>query len=223
MMAVRARIIRAPGTLDASGRAPERLFALRSSAGQRRRFAREEIEARLAAERIIQEARSQAETIVLRAREQATIAAAEATREAQEQAEASVAAQWLALRAAEATRVDRDIDRIVAVSIALAERLLGAALELDPARVVDLARAVIAEARGARRIAIEAHPLDAEALRKELDHVEGSGLDKLTIEVRPDEALARGELRLQTDMGTIDAKLAPRLERLAPALRDAFR
>jgi flagellar biosynthesis/type III secretory pathway protein FliH len=41
--------------------------------------------------------------------------------------------------------------------------------------------------------------------------------------VRGDVALARGELRLHTDLGTIDARFAPRFERLAAALRDAFK
>jgi flagellar biosynthesis/type III secretory pathway protein FliH len=41
--------------------------------------------------------------------------------------------------------------------------------------------------------------------------------------VRSDAALARGELRLHTDLGTIDARLAPRFERLAAALRDAIK
>jgi len=49
-----------------------------------------------------------------------------------------------------------------------------------------------------------------------------AGLDVQSIEIREDPSLARGELRLQTDLGTIDARLAPRFERLAAALRDAL-
>jgi flagellar biosynthesis/type III secretory pathway protein FliH len=47
-------------------------------------------------------------------------------------------------------------------------------------------------------------------------------LDVQPVEVRDDAALSRGELRLHTDLGTIDARIAPRLERLADALRDAL-
>jgi flagellar biosynthesis/type III secretory pathway protein FliH len=50
-----------------------------------------------------------------------------------------------------------------------------------------------------------------------------AGLDVQSVEVRDDGALARGELRLHTDVGTIDARLAPRFERLAAALRDALK
>jgi flagellar biosynthesis/type III secretory pathway protein FliH len=41
--------------------------------------------------------------------------------------------------------------------------------------------------------------------------------------VRVDLTLARGELRLHTDVGTIDAKLALRFDRLAAALHDVLR
>jgi len=212
-MTSRARILRAPLASRASA-----IFALRPSATQARRIAREVLEARLEAERIREEARSQATAIITRARNEAQAAAAEVAREAREQAEATVAAQWLAIREAEGAGLASDTDRIITIAVALAERLLGTVLNLQPQRIADLAKVAISEARGARRIVIEAHPQDAEILRSSLRE----RLDPLSAEVRDNEALARGELQLQTDGGTIDAKLATRLERLAAALRDAL-
>ncbi|HXN31419.1 MAG TPA: FliH/SctL family protein [Polyangiaceae bacterium] len=214
-MTPRARIVRTSGAAAAEATPP----SMRPSPAQWRRVAREEIEARLAADRIVEEARSRAEAIAIRARDDARSEAARGAREAEEQAEAKIAARWLALRQAEGERLKRDSERVIAVGVVLAERLLGTALELAPALIADLARTAIAEARGARRIAVEAHPLDASALRR---HLGVAGLDTQSVEVREDEALARGQLRLQTDVGIIDAKLAPRLERLAAALRDAL-
>jgi flagellar biosynthesis/type III secretory pathway protein FliH len=211
----RARVVRAE---EATQAVP--LLAPGPSDVQRRRIAREELEARLASERLVEDARARAEAIVARAREEAVAAGARAAREAQEAAHAELAARWLALRAAESLSLERDGERVVAVAVALAERLLGAALELEPSRVADLARTVLAEARGARRALIDAHPLDADALRR---HLTTAGLGVETLEVRQDEALARGALRLHTDVGIIDAQLSPRLERLAAALRDALR
>jgi type III secretion protein L len=216
MTPTRARIIRSPATV---GAVVDPLFALRPSGAQRRRIAREELEARLAAERIVHEARLQAETITRHARDEAESAAVQVAHDAREQAEAKVVAQWLAMRQAEGGNLERETERIIHVGVILAERLLGVTLELEPARIADLARAAIAEARGARRIAIEANPLDARALRQ---HLGAAGLDGQSVEVRENDGLARGELRLQTDVGTIDARLAPRLDRLAAALRDAL-
>jgi flagellar biosynthesis/type III secretory pathway protein FliH len=215
-MTVRARIVRGS---DATRTASKQVLSLGPTPAHWRRIARDELAARLTAERLVQEAHDQAEDICARARDQASLAAAQAVRESEERAEAKVAARWLALQRREGEQMERDLERVVAVATVLAERLLGVALELRPALVIDLARSAIAEARGARRIAIEAHPLDAGAL---LEHLGGVGFGAESVEVRPNEALARGELRLQTDVGTIDAQLAPRLERLAAALRDAL-
>jgi flagellar biosynthesis/type III secretory pathway protein FliH len=187
---------------------------------QRRRIVREELEGRLAAETLVAEARATAESLVARAREEAGRQLEAVTREAREEASAKLAAQWLALRSAEAKGLARETDRVVALAVALAERLIGSALRLDPSLVADLARTVLAEAQGARRAVIRAHPLDADELR---GHLSTAGLDATTVEVQNDETLLRGELKLHTDLGIIDAKLAPRLARLADALRDALR
>jgi flagellar biosynthesis/type III secretory pathway protein FliH len=186
---------------------------------ERRRIAREELEAKASAAKTLRDAAERAEAIVAKAKSDAQAAAAEVVRQAREAADTQLTARWLALRDAERRRVEKDADRIVPVAVALAERLVGAALELEPDRVARLAAAVLAEARGARRAVVDAHPLDAEALRRA---VGTAGLDACALEIRSDESLARGALRLQTDVGTIDAQLAPRLERLADALRDAL-
>ncbi len=187
---------------------------------RRRRMAREELEARLTAERVVQDAQAAAEAIVAEGRQRAAGATAAAIEDAREQALTHLTAQWLALRERERAAMGRDQDLVIRAAVALAERLLGASLALDPARIGELARGVLDEARGARRAVVEAHPLDADELRGRLT---GDGLDLQSIEVRSDEALARGELRLHTDLGTIDARLAPRFERLAAALRDALK
>src|SRR5258708_14559558 len=209
----RARILHA-----AQASRAEPLLAPGPSELQRKRITREELGARAAAERIVEEAREHADALLANARAEAEGAAAAAAQQAEQEARAELAARWLALRAEEQRRLESDMDRIVPLAVALAERLLGASLGLQPERIVPLARGVIDEARGARRAAIDAHPLDAETLRRTLTD---AGLDAVrSVEVRDDAALARGELRLHTDVGTTDARLAPRFERLAAALRD---
>ena len=210
----RARIIRAS---DAATVEP--LLAPGPGAAGGRRIAREIVEARLAAERIEQEARAKADAIVAEARAAATTAAEDERARAREEGHTQAAAQWIAARRKEEGRLERSEERAIELAVILAERLLGAALELDPARIATMAKGVLAEARGARRATIEAHPTDAAALRQ---HLVAAGLDPSAIDVRDDPALARGALRLHTDVGIIDAQLAPRLERLAAALRDAL-
>lgn len=187
---------------------------------RRHRVARAEVAARLEAEVILEGAREEAEDIVALARKQAGGARADAEREARESVHAELAAHYLALRQAEETRAENDLDRAVSLAVVLAERLLGEALEHNPDHVAALARQALAEARGARRAVIEANPLDADALTRHLDSV---GMSRDAIEVRRAPDLARGSLRVHTNLGTLDAKLTPQLERLAAALRDALK
>ena len=208
------RIVRA-----GDGAAVVPVLAPGPSVTQRRRIVRQELEAKLAAEALVADARSTAASIVERARAQAVEEAASALREAREDANAKLVAQWVALRREEGKALARQQDQVVTLAVALAERLLGKALRLDPSAIADLARTVLAEAQGARRAVVRAHPLDADQLRA---HLSTAGLDFETVEVRSDDALERGELKLHTDLGILDAKLAPRFARLADALRDAL-
>ena len=212
-MTARARIVRDGGARSAP------LLPADTTGPAGRRIVREEAEGRAAAERILAEAQAKADAMVAEATVRAAEQGAAALDEARARGEAEIAARWLTLRQAESRRTERESDRIVPLAVALAERLLGAALELDPARIASLTRAVLDEARGARRARIDAHPVDAGELARAL---ETGGLELPTVEIHADAALARGELRLHTELGTIDARLAPRFERLAVALRDAL-
>jgi flagellar biosynthesis/type III secretory pathway protein FliH len=138
--------------------------------------------------------------------------------EARAEGVAALAAQALALAKLEAATDQRALDRLVELAGVLAERLLGEALALDPSRVVALAGQVLKEARGARRITLVAHPDDAPELERalaagELDHV---------AEVLADASQGRGNLRLESEIGTLDAELAPQLSRLSRRLREAL-
>lgn len=140
--------------------------------------------------------------------------------ELRREADARIAAALLELRAREEARVDRDLERLVATGVALAERIIGATLSLDPERIRTMAAAALREARGARRVTFEANPLDANTLRAQLQTL-GLPEDAISVEARED--LARGDLVLVTDLGTLDARLQPQLKRLAEALSSARR
>jgi flagellar biosynthesis/type III secretory pathway protein FliH len=208
-----ARVLRAGTFASTEAEAPA------APKGRPRRVVREELEGRTMAQGIVQDAREEAAVLLARARQDAEKAAEAVLGEIRERADADLAARWAALRQKEHARMDGDVDRTIALATALAERLLGAALGLAPDLVTGMARGVLDEARGARRAVIDAHPLDAAVLCESLT---AGGLNLQSFEVQSDAALARGEFRLHTDIGTIDARLAPRFEQLSAALRDAL-
>lgn len=141
-----------------------------------------------------------------------------AEREARAQAASSLAERLLALQALEAKADERALDRVVGLARLLAERLLGETLALDPTRVSALARTALGEARGARSIRIVAHPEDSRLLEELLAAAAFAHVTQLVA----DPARARGNLRLETEIGVLDADLAPQLDHLAARLREGL-
>lgn len=143
----------------------------------------------------------------------------QARAEGRREAAADLAAAWVKLRAEESARDERDMDRTVELARAMAERLVGEAIVLDPAKIMSMARQTLAAARQARRVVMRAHPADADTLR---DHLPSLGLEHSAIEIHADETRTRGSLLVETDLGILDADLTIQLDRLARSLRDGL-
>jgi type III secretion protein L len=187
--------------------------------GARLLKAAEALAAAQAAQRVAA-AEAKAQAIVAEA-EQAARAVRESARDVgRREGAADLAAAWIKLRTEEQQKEEREIDRTLAMATAMAERLLGETLVLDPAKVVGIARQVLDAARQARRVALKAHPEDAAVLRAEIARI---GLEGTAIEIHVEPARARGSLLLETDLGTLDADLTLQLDRLARSLRDSLR
>jgi flagellar biosynthesis/type III secretory pathway protein FliH len=167
---------------------------------------------------LVERAERSAADIVQRAEREAADLRLRALTEARAEAAARIAAHALALSFREDQALERNLDRVVEVARILAERLLGEALGLEPARVVALARRAVEEARGARRITVIAHPADAVLIEQALHSLNAGG----AASVLADPARSRGSLRLDTDLGVLDADLAPQLDRLLPKLRESL-
>jgi len=180
---------------------------------------REVLEAADRAQAIIAAAEEQAAKLVNDAERSAAELRLRAEAEARADASAKLAVRTLALRQHEARADERALDRSVELARLLAERLLGESLRVAPEQVIALARQALGEARGARRIVLVAHPEDAKLLEISLPEL---GLDAGLVLVRPDSARTRGNLRIETEIGVLDAELAPQLERLSLKLRESL-
>lgn len=189
-----------------------------------RRLARhlqaKEAETALNVQRRLEQAEREAEAIMARAKREAAQARLLAEARGRADAVAALAAQAIALRTREDQATERQLDQVMALARLLAERLLGEALRLEPNLVASLARQALSEARGARQVVIEAHPDDAAALQVS---VESLAPHALSLRVVPDPTRARGNLRIATDLGALDAALGPQLERLVEKLRESLR
>jgi flagellar biosynthesis/type III secretory pathway protein FliH len=167
---------------------------------------------------IVLRAEQHAAQLLATARAEAASLQSRAAEEGRAEAAAELAARSLALATKERNLDERSTERLVDLARLLAERLLGEALRLDPTRVTALARQALTEAQGARRIDIAAHPEDAPLLAKEL---ELSGVDA-AVRVVPDPTRTRGNLRFDTELGSLDAEIGPQLDRLVKKLRTSL-
>jgi flagellar biosynthesis/type III secretory pathway protein FliH len=177
------------------------------------------VDASAEATRMLAKARAQVEQLIAAAERKAADLRLVAEAEARAEAAAKLAAHALSLATYEAKADERALERTVSLARLLAERLLGASLATSPEQVVSLARQALAEARGARRLTIVAHPDDTQLLSQSLASL-GVAVD--TVRLQPDGARQRGSLRIETDIGVLDADLAPQLDRLALRLRETL-
>jgi flagellar biosynthesis/type III secretory pathway protein FliH len=180
---------------------------------------REVLDAADRAQGIVNAAEERAARIVSDAERAAAELRLLAEAEGRADAAAKVAARAIALRHHEARAEERELNRSVDLARLLAERLLGETLRVAPEQVVALARQALAEARGARRLTLVAHPEDAAILMHSLPAL---GLDPSTAQVRADPSRTRGNLRIETEIGVLDAELSPQLERLSLKLRESL-
>lgn len=180
---------------------------------------REVVEAAERAQEIVTRAERQAREIVEAAERTAAEVRLRAEAEGRAEAAAGLAARALALQAREAAADELALERSVELARLLAERLLGEALRVAPEQITALAREALREARGARRATIVACPDDARILETSLGSL---GLDPNHVRVVSDPGRTRGNLRIETELGVLDAELAPQLERLSLKLREAL-
>ena len=176
------------------------------------------VDAHADAARILGEARTKATAIVVEATASASAMAERAAREARETELARLAAEVLTVRAGAERRAERELDRTIELAVLLAERLVGEAIAVEPARVTAIAEGALRETRGARELRIEACPADLAALNDLLATL-GEGVAS----VEANSELSRGSLVVHTELGRVDARLMPQLSRLAEALREVLR
>jgi flagellar biosynthesis/type III secretory pathway protein FliH len=210
------RIIKGEGLANAT-RVPLQIDEQTLPRGQVVR--REVLEAADRARELIAAAEARAAKLIGDAEQVAAELRLRAEAEARADASAKIAARALALRHHELQADERALDRSVQLARVLAERLLGESLRVAPEQVASLARQALGEARGARRITLVAHPEDAKLLEISLP---GLGLDQAVAVVRADPTRTRGNLRIETEIGVLDAELAPQLDRLSLKLRESL-
>lgn len=185
-----------------------------------RRISGQAWQAREEAAVILADARAEAAALRRDAARDAARCREEAAREGHAAGQARAAAALLDAAARRDGRLQAAEPEAVELGLEVARRLLARELALDPAAVRGAVTTAMAAVRGRRRATLRLHPAAAAALRGEAGPLARlAGLPSL--EVVPDPGLDPADAVIETEAGTVDARLELRLDAFRRALAEA--
>ncbi len=111
--------------------------------------------------------------------------------------------------------------RTIEFAIAIAERILGAALAVRPELVCEVVGGALRRALARGRLVIDVHPDDVDVIRAWLGERDDDDRAE-SITVRAERRVARGGCVVHTTEGEIDATLPEQLARAEQVLRRVF-
>jgi flagellar assembly protein FliH len=184
---------------------------------------------RAEAEHMLAEARSQVAEFLREAQQQAQAMEAEARErgfregmEAAQEAQRRLLADLEALRAA--VQAERELffenlePEVVRLALAIAEKMIRQEVDLHPEIVVGVARAALLQLKDAQTARVSAHPASVDALRQHLASSLPGGPSEISIHATP--LVSPGGCVVDSDRGSVDARLETQMERITTALQE---
>lgn len=173
-------------------------------------------------------AREEADRIVLEANEyarstteKADASAAEAYRESKEKGreEAMTEFQALILEAAELRdkALDESEKDLLKLSVKLAEKIVGKEIGADPKTIVEIVNTALQHARQKESLVIRVNPADVAAAQNNIEKFKSSSQSKF-IDVAADPRVGPGGCLIESEVGTVDARLETQFRVLEKAL-----
>jgi type III secretion system HrpE/YscL family protein len=164
-------------------------------------------------------AAEQARALIAAARAEAERIRDAAREEGRAQGRAELAAQLIEHAAAHAQSLAALEAQALEVALLAAKRIVGEALALEPRRIADVARPLVAKLRRATRVALHVHPDDAPALEAALAGLREQTGARAVLRVAADPSVARGGCLVQSDVGALDARVETQLAAIERALK----
>jgi flagellar assembly protein FliH len=106
----------------------------------------------------------------------------------------------------------------VELSVAIAEKIVGRQLELHPEIAKDMLREALELAAGSPTVKLRMHPHDTQMLGSHADEVVKAMASCAEASIVPDETMTRGGCVVETQHGTVDARIESQLQRLTEEL-----
>jgi len=127
--------------------------------------------------------------------------------------------------AEEAKRIASDIyseyePMIIELAVHIAERIIKTEMTQRPELVLAMARDAVSKLRGEGRLVIRVNPRDAVLIEEARLELKAEAPHVVELSVEEDPSLEAGDFMLESSRGTVDARIARQIERVADALRE---
>jgi type III secretion system HrpE/YscL family protein len=177
-----------------------------------------ELEAKERARAIVAQAAEDAAKVRAQAEAEAEARRREAVEAGREEGRAAAAAVLAEIAAAREQRLSGLERELAEVALAVARRLVGEGLALQPDLVVAVALEALEPVRTRREVVLRVHPADAPLLRAQQPRLAALLERAPGLVLREDPALARGDVLVETEAGRVDARIGAQLALLERAL-----
>lgn len=113
-------------------------------------------------------------------------------------------------------------EQLVMLASQMAEKILNAELSMKPALLANIVRAALKEISSATQVMIRVHPQDLALLKNRSQQLAEVLSGNSVLDFRPDETLARGDCLVDSDIGSLDARLTSQLKSLREQLESSM-
>ena len=104
----------------------------------------------------------------------------------------------------------------------MARRILEQELHSDPQALLALIRSAVSRAGSAHHVTLRLNPKDADKLRELSPEESGMSLSIGKVEIVGDASLTLGDCLVETELGTVDGRLATRLQEMREVVTEAL-
>jgi flagellar biosynthesis/type III secretory pathway protein FliH len=114
--------------------------------------------------------------------------------------------------------LSRNESELVRLSIAVARKIIGNSVQVDPSTTLHTVREAIRSVRSERKIKLRVRADDEAMVRSQVLELKKSTADICEIVVLSDDSIELGGCIVDSDLGTIDAQISTQLQSLERAL-----
>lgn len=127
--------------------------------------------------------------------------------------------QYATMLAAERADVGAQFEeQLVNLATQMAEKILVAELKVKPELLAGIVKNAFRSISDAKQVTLRVHPQDLELLRSKTEEFAAGLSSAASFNLRPDESLMPGDCMIDSDVGSLDARLATQLASLKQQL-----